>query len=108
MASPIRFDDQSFTSGWVNSNGTLMFEDSGPLFAPGFTGFFPIGGVGALISPFFDDLNTAGAGRGIFTALSGTAPKRIYQIQWRVQAASNTALRQTSRFVSTKVNRSSR
>src|SRR5262249_39699706 len=35
------------------------------------------------ILPFWDDLRTDGAGGGIFTSVSGSAPNRIFNIEWR-------------------------
>ena len=38
-----------------------------------------------LISPFWDDLRTDGTGEGIFTSVSGSAPNRIFNIEWRAE-----------------------
>jgi plastocyanin len=35
------------------------------------------------IFPYWDDLRTDSAGMGIFTSISGTAPNRIFNIEWR-------------------------
>jgi hypothetical protein len=37
------------------------------------------------ILPYWDDLYTLNAGYGIFTSTSGTAPNRIFNIEWRTQ-----------------------
>ena len=37
------------------------------------------------IFPYWDDLYTSNAGYGIFTSISGTAPNRIFNIEWRDQ-----------------------
>src|SRR5207245_6791748 len=37
------------------------------------------------ILPYWDDLYTLNAGYGIFTSISGTAPNRIFNIEWRDQ-----------------------
>src|SRR5205807_7544266 len=33
--------------------------------------------------PYWDDLRTDGAGGGIFTSVTGIAPNRIFNIEWR-------------------------
>jgi hypothetical protein len=37
------------------------------------------------IFPYWDDLYTLNAGYGIYTSVSGTAPNRIFNIEWRAQ-----------------------
>ena len=37
------------------------------------------------ILPHWDDLYTLNAGFGIFTSVCGTAPNRIFNIEWRAQ-----------------------
>jgi hypothetical protein len=37
------------------------------------------------IIPYWDDLYTLNAGFGIFTSVTGTAPNRIFNIEWRAQ-----------------------
>src|SRR5205809_6088873 len=36
-----------------------------------------------LLAPYWDDLYTADTGQGIFTSVTGTAPNRIFNIEWR-------------------------
>jgi plastocyanin len=37
------------------------------------------------IFPYWDDLYTVNTGYGIYTSISGTAPNRIFNIEWRAQ-----------------------
>ena len=37
------------------------------------------------IYPYWDDLYLVNSGFGIFTSISGTAPNRIFNIEWRAQ-----------------------
>ena len=37
------------------------------------------------IFPYWDDLYLVNSGFGIFTSISGTAPNRIFNIEWRAQ-----------------------
>ena len=37
------------------------------------------------IFPHWDDLYLVNSGFGIFTSISGTAPNRIFNIEWRAQ-----------------------
>jgi hypothetical protein len=80
----------TFTSANVSSNGNLQFtsnnsgsEDVGP-------NSLPNNLYSHTIFPYWDDLDTGDpvigppAGKGIFTSVSGIAPNRIFNIEWRV------------------------
>lgn len=79
-----QFYDTFFTSATVSSNGTLQFvsnsiiPDNTALPATGFT---------YAIFPYWTDLDTGStaSGQGIFTSISGSAPNRIFNIEWRTQ-----------------------
>jgi hypothetical protein len=82
--------DQTFTGANLSSNGNLQFVSNSTLLTnvclPTATFSFPI-------MPHWDDLRTdqigsgctayGGVGCGIFTSISGTAPNRIFDIEWR-------------------------
>jgi hypothetical protein len=74
--------DQTFTSASVDSNGTLQFVSFGSFLR---NTCLPSGGYTYTIFPYWDDLITANSGYGIFTSVSGTAPNRIFNIEWRAQ-----------------------
>jgi hypothetical protein len=78
---PVLFYDHVFTSANVQTDGTLQFTSNG-----GFLyGCIPDASVADVIAPYWTDLWTIGTanGQGIFTSISGTAPNRIFNIEWR-------------------------
>ena len=44
------------------------------------------------IYPYWDDLYLVNSGFGIFTSISGTAPNRIFNIEWRASTSRGAAL----------------
>lgn len=68
------------TNATIDSNGTLRFGDHSTSVYY-FTGL-PSPAMGAMLAPFWGDLQTNITGGGIFTLLSGTAPNRTWQIEW--------------------------
>jgi hypothetical protein len=74
--------DQSFTSINLSSNGNAQFTTSATDFTnvclPWLTHDYSI-------MPYWDDLYLVNSGFGIFTSISGTAPNRIFNIEWRAQ-----------------------
>ncbi len=74
--------DQNFTTASVDSNGTLQFVAGVSTFT---NSCLPDTGATYTIFPFWDDLYTINSGFGIFTSVSGTAPNRIFNIEWRDQ-----------------------
>ena len=75
--------DQSFTTVNLSSNGTASFNNGAAPFTneclPSTS--FPT----YTIFAYWDDLYTLNSGYGIFTSISGTAPNRIFNIEWRNQ-----------------------
>ena len=71
---------QSFTAASVNSNGTMQFTGSTTAFS---NVCLPTTTLNNAILAQWDDLLTNGTGGGIFTSVSGTAPNRIFNIEWR-------------------------
>src|SRR6266542_860252 len=85
---PFTFFGNSYTSANVSSNGNLQFDTANSFF---FNSALPAADFGASLFPFWDDLYTAdsGGGQGIFTSTSGSAPDRIFNIEWRAQYCCN-------------------
>jgi hypothetical protein len=85
---PYTLYDQTFTSVRVSSNGNLQFVSNNAAFAN--TCPLPTSVFNFAILPHWDDLCTSvGCGTtpgtlGIFTSVSGVAPNRIFNIEWRV------------------------
>jgi hypothetical protein len=80
---PVTFYDQVFTAATVWSNGNLVFTAGEGCCSL----CLPDGSANNLIAPAWVDYYTAdsGNGQGIFTSISGTAPNRILNIEWRVR-----------------------
>ncbi|MBM3415353.1 MAG: T9SS type A sorting domain-containing protein [Bacteroidetes bacterium] len=82
-----------YNSVTVSSNGNIQFTGGGNAAffntCPLPTGTFN-GQGGVVFMPMWDDLWTLQAGDGIFTSVSGVAPNRIFNIEWRAQYFSGT------------------
>ena len=79
---PFTLYDQTFASINLSSNGNAQFVTTdatfGNLCLPWTTHNYTI-------YPYWDDLYLVNSGFGIFTSVSGTAPNRIFNIEWRAQ-----------------------
>jgi hypothetical protein len=90
---PYTLYDHIFTSVHVNSNGHLDFVTNNTpldyvntcLPAP----LYPNGPFDYTIFPYWDDLRTDIGASGIFTSISGAAPNRIFNIEFRAVYVTN-------------------
>ncbi|HEX8071977.1 MAG TPA: carboxypeptidase regulatory-like domain-containing protein [Pyrinomonadaceae bacterium] len=80
--------DQTFTTANVSTNGNLQFASNTAV--PPLDVCLPIGSYNYTIYPHYGDLTVGGAGEGIFTSVSGSAPNRIFNIEWRASFVGNT------------------
>jgi hypothetical protein len=86
LAFPYTLYDQTFTTALVASNGNLGFIASDDTFT---NVCLPDSTANYAIFPHYDDLCTGPCststctGCGVFTSVSGTAPNRIENIEWR-------------------------
>ena len=82
IALPFAFSfyGTSFTSANVSSNGNVQFTSSG---IDNVNTCLPYASFNNAIFGHWGDLLTSGTGRGVFTSTSGTAPNRIFNIEWR-------------------------
>src|SRR5205807_5246724 len=80
---PVTFYDQIFFSVGISSNGNLQF--TGVSNSDFFNACLPTALVTDVIAPYWDDLYTGdiATGQGVFTSVTGTAPNRIFNIEWR-------------------------
>src|SRR5438445_2455082 len=79
----VQFYDQTFSGGstiYVNSNGFLSFDSP---YSGCCGSCLPAVGFSNVISVGWADLTTYTSGQGIFTSVSGVAPNRIFNIEWR-------------------------
>ena len=81
---PYTFYGRIFSNVTVSSNGNLQFLSGDPAFN---NSCLPYVGFNYAILPLWDDLYTGdiASGQGIFTSTSGSAPNRIFNIEWRAQ-----------------------
>ena len=80
--------DQTFTSINVSSNGNAQFTTTDTTFT---NQCLPWTTHNYTIFPYWDDSVSwvrASPWTGIFTSVSGTAPNRIFNIEWRAQFTS--------------------
>jgi hypothetical protein len=83
---PFTLYDQTYNTVEVTANGTMNFVYSGNTGGVNFC--LPYSGLGYSIVPHWDDLTTENfvcTQCGIFTSVSGTAPNRIFNIEWRAE-----------------------
>ena len=78
---PVQFYNETFSQAYVSSNGNLQFTGNEPYL--GTSCPLPIYCLNAAILAYQDDLRTDVPGGGIFTLVTGTAPNRIFNIEWR-------------------------
>ena len=74
----------SYNSVNLSSNGTIQFTTAASALSN--TCALPSATIGVAFMPHWDDLHTSrSAGDGIYTSISGSAPNRILNIEWRGQ-----------------------
>lgn len=76
--------DTSYNNVFLSVNGNLQFNTNYPTST---NACLPAAGFPRIIVAHWDDLSTVGAGLGIYTSTSGTAPNRIFNIEWRATYA---------------------
>ncbi|HEX9015446.1 MAG TPA: S-layer homology domain-containing protein, partial [Chloroflexota bacterium] len=75
-----------YTGANVSSNGNLQFVTNNNAWS---NDCLPSATInGPTIFPHWDDLRTDLTGEGIFTSVSGSAPNRIFNIEWRAETYS--------------------
>src|SRR6188472_3553348 len=72
----------TFSSVNLSSNGNAQFMTTDTAFT---NQCLPWTTHNYTILPYWDDLYLVNGGFGIFTSISGTAPNRIFNIEWRAQ-----------------------
>lgn len=86
---PYQLYSQTFTSSVVSSNGVLSF--GGVIIGYSNTCLPYSSFTTDAIFAQWDDLTTNGHGHGIFTSVSGEAPNRIFNIEWRTDYHDDTS-----------------
>jgi hypothetical protein len=79
---PVTLYDQTFTTASAGSNGQLtfgtLFNNSGITCWPSTQGTY-------VLAPYWADQSTTCADCGIFTTTAGTAPNRVFYVEFRTQ-----------------------
>ena len=74
------FYSQTFSNATLSSNGNLQFLSNTNAYN---NSCLPNSGFNYAIFPLWEDLRTDVSGSGIFTSISGSAPNRVFNIEWR-------------------------
>src|SRR5207253_7279641 len=78
---PFQLYDRVFDTAVVDSKGTLQFESN---LSNGSNSCLPAAQYNYTIFAEWDNYHTDLTGQGIYTSVTGTAPNRIFNIEWRV------------------------
>lgn len=80
---PVTLYGVPYTSANVSSNGNIQFTTNDANYN---NDCLPqVGSLGVAIAPHWDDLMTDAAGDGIFRSVTGVAPNRIMNLEWRAR-----------------------
>ncbi|HYF63231.1 MAG TPA: PKD domain-containing protein [Herpetosiphonaceae bacterium] len=79
---PIAFYGVASPNLRVGNNGAILFNDAGSTTIGDTNSDLTGAAANNIIAPFWDDLGTAGAPAGVYTATVGAAPNRQFVIQW--------------------------
>ncbi len=77
---PVTLYDRTFTTANADSNGDLQFDGNTSYYS---ASCLPDSRFSYTIFPHWSDLVTDIPNKGIFTSVSGSAPNRILNIEWR-------------------------
>jgi hypothetical protein len=78
---PVQFYNETFTQAYVSSNGNLQFVGNEPYL--GTSCPLPNNCLNAVIFAYQTDLRTDDPNDGIFTSVTGSAPNRVFNVEWR-------------------------
>ncbi len=77
---PVQLYGQTFNSAMVGSTGNMQLQSNSPFWI---NRCLPYNNFTYTLMPLWDDLVLTGGGSGIFTSVSGSAPDRIFNVEWR-------------------------
>jgi len=92
---PVNLYDQTFTGGFVGSNGALFFLSGNASFAVTCSPFGLLF-TSYVLAPYWTDqctgncFNDTCPGCGIFTTTTGTAPNRVFYVEYRADYSQHT------------------
>ena len=75
---------QAYTTAEASSNGNIQFNSAETAYT---NECLPttVAPMQATFFPYWDDLRTDGPGEGVFTTTTGSAPNRVFYIEWRAE-----------------------
>jgi len=76
----VLFYGQAYATASVSSNGNIQFGSADPQYT---NACLPTNVFAGAVAGYWDDLTTAGAGRGIYSATIGSPPTRQLVLEWR-------------------------
>jgi hypothetical protein len=80
---PYTFYGQTFATANVSTNGVLQFSSNNNDYGQNQICFPQLNQFNNAIFAHWTDLQTNGAGEGIFTSISGTPGSQVFNIEWR-------------------------
>lgn len=75
------FNGSAFNAINLSSNGNAQFTSTNTAFTNQCP--LPLAAMNNLIAPYWDDQRTDRANGGIFTSVTGSAPNRVFNVEWR-------------------------
>lgn len=85
---PYTLYDQTYNAVNISTNGNLQFVSNNSDYGQGDV-CFPLPQFNYAILAHWGDLTIAGANEGVFTSVSGSAPDRIFNVEWRASIIGN-------------------
>ena len=80
---PVTLYGQSFSTAHVGSNGHCTFGTSSDSFTITCPPPFGLGGTTEVLAPYWVDQTVFADRHGVFTTTTGSAPNRVFYIEWR-------------------------
>ncbi|MFL5731956.1 MAG: S-layer homology domain-containing protein, partial [Chloroflexia bacterium] len=86
---PVKMYDRTFSNAYVSSNGIVQFNSSDNAFG---NACLPVPVFEYSAVAFWDDLTDNATGDGVFTSVTGSAPNRVFNVEWRSHILSNNSV----------------
>ena len=87
---PFTYYGTTFTQAMVGTSGNLQFMSNANWWV---NNCLPDPAFRYVMMPFWDNLSQSGSGSGIYTSITGSAPNRIFNVEWRVGTSTNFEIR---------------
>jgi hypothetical protein len=80
---PVNIYGQYYSGAYVSSNGNVQFNSSDNAFG---ATCLPVPIFSDAVMAYWDDLTLVGAGQDVFSSTTGTAPNRVWSLEWKATA----------------------